>query len=1053
MRRNFTRTCPPLRVPSGLVYGLKFACAFLMLVGFLPRPAVSQEEESSLPAVVIEEALYKATVHHDELIQGELTLILSHRVPGAAIVDWTDVEIPVHDLTWVGKTPSEASPVVWGTAPDGRVLVVIPSEARRLTGRWSLRGTPFGEKTHFPMRLPEALRTSLQILTESSERVSVGNGWVRLKASESLSGMSEWEIELGRNRETLLSVGPPTPIQPSATWRYSDDSLYIAQRDGFLIQCDFLVEPLDRGETASPLVLRLPGSFEPQSLTLAGIPVSWETVPGSRRDIKIPLQAGDLMSRTKLRLRGFQQTSWGRRRTLPRILMQNGRLIERFLSLRVEPPLQVHALQSDKMIQTELAADESGGEFWRFQATRPDGVLAVEINQPRAEMNARIDSLLDLRTTGYWSATVVTIEVEKGTAFESRLVLPKGWEPVSLQEVGTDSRVAAWAFQEGTLSIHWQNPATRSTPRQALLLSYIPSISMDRGVEFQVPFAREVKSQQSQLSLVLNPDQRLEIQEGQSWNPVDSVEIPAVIRRDSDIAQKLGQLSQSKLLAFSQQSRSAPLPLQFETRKESESASATSELEPVLVSNPDMPNGGDTPTDETAPAAACELTTSIGLAETQSLVHHAQYHFDAPWNPGLGEIRLPATVRLSSVSVDGLAVSVLRDGDLLRFPQDLKSARVVELTYVTDRTPGIWGTHHIVPIPILASSRHGVQWSLRLPDELQLGEISLPGRVTERIPPPNSIVSWLGPLGRPPDKSIFLPFSASHWRRLFEGGNDGFSGSSHREYLMIFPNVGDTIQFSTWDAGRTAGLSWVAMIACLMIGTGSRLFRVAWIVQLTAVWLAMLMVAASLLPPALAVICGAMVLGSLLSVLIPRRVIERPDFLDWSSTVRRRSRTIAGAVCLLIVMNPELLRSQPTESSAGDFQPTSLIRSATYDLVWGNPGAPPSVRATIDALLPKGTPSPLLKLPFNNVVFPATTECLANGSRVPLIPSVNADALLVDLSSILSEADTEDAGSVWWPITLEMEFLAKPIGQRGNEQPEFAFIDAIVPKVLDSELE
>ena len=1041
---------------AAMVSWLLLAAAYACLPGF-SRDALSQEMDELLPMVAIEKAEYRARFEENDFVDGRFTMTLSRMADHPGVLDWSQVRIPVSNLTWTtekdGGSVGEARPAVWGTAPDGRTLVVVPAEASVLTGEWSLRGERFGDRTHFPLHLPEALQTVLHVESTSTDLVESSPGLARLEPPESNGTGRRWSVDLGRNHEATLTIRPQQAAVAALDRRYRDDTLCVAQRDGYLLQTDILLEAVGREELGPALALRLPARFEVQSLTLTGVPVAWDPIPDSRNDIRISVDAGDLSSRATLRIRGFQQVSWGRRRTVPRITLLNGRLVERSLSLRVEPPLQVHSLQTEGMMQTGLSSDESGGELWRFQATRPDGRLVANIDQPRPEITAGVDCLLDLRRSASWIACMISLDVEKGAAFESRLTLPRGWEPVSLTGIGTESRIAAWTMEGNEATVHWQNPAIRANGRQALMAAYIPPLDLNRPIDLQLPFVKEVGLQESRIRLLLPAGRRLEVLGGRTWNPESGSEIPGAVLRDPEITAKLGTFDPSALSTFVLDSRSGPAPLKIQLQDGSVFPAADP-MAPVEGIAPELAAtaAADSSGQSENTAVVCELTTSIGLAAARSSVHHAGFHFDSPWNLAATDVSLPQGVRLSSVSAEGMSVPVIRNGNVLRFPQDLTAVRHLEFTYVTDRAPGIWGTDQAVPIPQLGLPMVDVQWSLELPEELQLSEISIPNRMSERIPLPHPILSWFGPLGRGPGKSVFLPFSLQHWKQLFQGGETGFSGASHREYLLLFPSVGDSIRFSTWDAGRISGVSWVAMIACLLIGTGARMFRISWIVQITAVWLALLMVVASLLPPAVGVVCGAMVLGSVLAVLIPRRVIELRDFLDWPLAGRKKAKAFAGVAGLLLALVPTLLLSQPVATDGTPRLPASLIRSARYELSFSDSDGPPLAKATIQTLFPRPVTSSLLKLPFDNVVFPATTECLANGVRVPLIPSVNGDALLVDLGKLLESGEPEEATDEWQSVTLELEFLAKLLTPRQIDGPAESGIDAVVPRVLDSRM-
>jgi hypothetical protein len=255
---------------------------------------------------------------------------------------------------------------------------------------------------------------------------------------------------------------------------------------------------------------------------------------------------------------------------------------------------------------------------------------------------------------------------------------------------------------------------------------------------------------------------------------------------------------------------------------------------------------------------------------------------------------------------------------------------------------------------------------------------------------------------------------------------------------FLAPTAGASVQLTSWDALRVRSLASVALLGCLLVGSAVRLYRISWLKQLTIVWLTTLALLIWGAPAPWAVICGGMLSGSLLSVLVPRRWMEKRDFL---ARAPARLQAAAAALAVLNIGAGSGVRAEPLSPSPPGL-PDVLISAARYEL--GEAGAVPHLKATFTVLLQPAHAEQFLRLPFQDVVFDAQAECLLDGVRQPLLPAIGGDAVLVRLPS----TDFTATATQWQRHALQIDFLIRPQTADAAQ----ATWRAGIPAVLDSTL-
>jgi hypothetical protein len=232
-------------------------------------------------------------------------------------------------------------------------------------------------------------------------------------------------------------------------------------------------------------------------------------------------------------------------------------------------------------------------------------------------------------------------------------------------------------------------------------------------------------------------------------------------------------------------------------------------------------------------------------------------------------------------------------------------------------------------------------------------------------------------------------------------------------------------------------------------------------------------------------IVGGMFTGSLVSALLPRRVIQKRDFLSFRKPHRPSWQTATTG--LLIVGLVSFWGAASSRSDEADRQPRDLpnvlVRSTEY--LWNGPdeepplpsglvplpqpppadlgtrSRPPSIRARYDVLIQQGVREKLVRLPFQNVVFQSGAECLVDGVPHPLIPSLGGESVVIRIESTPETEGTETGtGIAWNRHRIEMDLTLRRFGREDESTGARTRIsrgadwkmDSRIPAVLDSRL-
>jgi len=515
--------------------------------------------------------------------------------------------------------------------------------------------------------------------------------------------------------------------------------------------------------------------------------------------------------------------------------------------------------------------------------------------------------------------------------------------------------------------------------------------------------------------------------------------------------------------------------------------------------------------DSAVPTATLQLLTMVGPSLERGCVHHAELQFDRPMVASQLNLMLPLECRLSAVEIDGRSVTVFRNGREIPLPSEILTAEKISLTYMTPPGTGWLYQKNEVPLPRIAFPIAGVSWALDVPRDQRLAEIDVPGVLSVTAADRSLSRRYFGPLTRMAHQRIFNPFSRRDWDALRENQRIVNTTLPNRRTIQFLaPTAGKRLEFVIWDSAHVRHFAWVALLGCLMIGSAARLFRIEWIRHVSVLWLIVLFAAAAITPSAWTLILGGMFCGSLLSLLIPRRWMQNRDLLRPGRPRQNMGRQIVTATAILLAISlggiPGPLAAAPNDSPSATTQkesptsevkpkipasrsaeeksptmpdaksgkkppeigsPTSaskrsavavpenaayplyLIESARYELIRLQPI--PQINATFIIQTRPHFEEIFVRIPLQDVILPSTAECLVNGVRKTLIPSLAGDAIMIGLAA-------EETGKIvspesgWDRHEIQLEFSIRPSGGINDVDPMMIPFRAVVPVVLNSTL-
>jgi len=991
-----------------------------LLVMALPVKGIAQDEprspevetvtlsDSSIEVsgqhAAIMRATYSARLQGAELVSGHLQAEVNHRGVGFAALDWTDVNIPVEKLRWKHEAGESDSPsdtrsqsntigmndsVLFGTAPSQKRLVLIPREGT-LIGDWSAHGRQVGDVILFELHFPKAMESVLELTLPVTHRLSSRSGIVGSSEVErDANGETEtrlWTLQLSKKSAAMIDIRPVSEQSSPIDSTYEMDTIHVLRRDGVFLQADIQLDCAN--ESFDKIDFQIPKQLQIESITNTGVQLNFERNSETPGIVTLPLSPRT-GNRVSIRLQAFQSLSWGRRRLLPRIRIRNATEVKQVASVRVEAPLEIANIQADGYLQTDLVGQE-GTEIWKFSSINRQSKIYVDAHRPDSSRAHELEMVVDLRNRQPAMWIIHSASTEVGSLFQSHMNIPAGTDVVDVLPVNKSKAIAGWSVENQQLTINYQEAITPHQTQTALISLLGSSITKSGGQSVLLPETSIDFPRMITVFAILPSGDSLDSLDDETWNLAEHEPSETLARFfASQTGTSLSELPLTGLVRERNTNKSPRLQLSSSSDESEQESFLTRQTKPVK--NPL----------KLAPAhAACDIWTVIGAGRAEEIVNHVQFNFDRVVQADEFEIALPSTTRISSATVDGRSTSILRDGDRIAFPRAVKTMAEIELVYVTQRTHGLFTQSHTIPLPQLSMDVLNCTWQISTPDEfsvhqVRLGSISsMDGQVEQfgrRI---------LGPLARTEHQTWFDVFSAQSWRELFNQSD--VSSTPENRTRISSPTLPEFASLTTWNENYRSNCAWVMFLSCLMIGVGARLFRIKGFRRAAILWTIVLICAIVLIPDVWSVLIGGLFSGTLVSLMLPRRLVRRRDFFTKNNPVIHASqlKTVPAAILVFAfaISSQSTISAQQHPFLNGSSLPATLIESSRYELK--KEGSTTHIHATYSVTLLSGVTDNervLVQFPLQNVVFPPGATCSVDGIPQQLIPMIDGKGVVVAL--------------------------------------------------------
>ncbi len=426
----------------------------------------------SAKATEIDKADYTAELVGDDLLVGTGLLRLVRRADRQSMLLLDPCSPALSAAVW----PEQNSrPAVLGTAPDGRVCVLV--DGTQLHFRWSLRGerTASGAVS-FRLELPSGLMTRLTLDAPGGLDVVADRGIVS-KSAGAKAQTNRWMIELGGHNRVNLRVVPEdavrerrplTLLRQALTYELSTRGLSVVAQ----LKLDVHGEPLQQ------IAMDLDPSLRLVAARYGELEIPWSaTTPTPQAISHVVLQMPEPIDGTGrvLQLSAVAPMEVGTRWRLPGLRPQNMSWQEGTAELLIPNALVLEQLVTEGCRQSRTTAlpAPATGESIEIQYYHPGANIDVLLAQPRDQLKIDSGTVVEVGVNEITSHCTVQLSVARGQRRAVQIAVASPW---SIDAVANpeSSRPLDWelvdASSNGTdMRIRFDRPVTVDNPTRVAI--------------------------------------------------------------------------------------------------------------------------------------------------------------------------------------------------------------------------------------------------------------------------------------------------------------------------------------------------------------------------------------------------------------------------------------------------------------------------------------------------------------------------------------------------------------------------------------------------------
>lgn len=965
------------------------------------RPDQSSGEESF---AVIEIAEYRVKYSAGDFVDGSFRWDLLHRGSGTSEIELTDSNLAMTDL----KTSLQD--IAWGTTQQGRRIVIVNPETSLIDGQWSLHGRRYPGRTVFDCQFPPSLNSRLIIKVPTDLKVICPLGIAESRPIADEPRYREWTIELGRHKNTSISVVQGATLDKVVRPKVDVEAVYVARQDGFFIQTDFAIEGLSESKNRT-LQIETSSPFNIQAVSSNGIPLDFVKDEKNGKSLSITLPVVLARNRINIRVQGFKPVRWVRPHTLILQTIEGAIETQRSAILRVESPLEVHSIEQEGFFQSGLT-ESTRGEILKFDAFQANPKLVVDLGLPKTSLKVDIHSLHYLDTPLPWVLSKVNCSVKSGRLFRASYSLPQEWTIVSVKSSNTESEISAWNVEKNQLEIFFKRPIAAEFGKAFEVLARTKLPIIGQASAFPVLRANDTTNGSTRSDWILPPNWDLDLSTNSRWTQLTS---------QIDLQDFADQLTASEKTKRQNQRSFFNSNSQFDTASSVRYISKVDdEINKLEVDDADLSTSVIEPDPERQTSVSfgqLHLLTqadSLGDVGTPRLVHHATIQFPGPISPAQLGLKLSQRCQLASVSVNDQAATVIRKGELILFPETVTAINRLNFVYVTDSQRQFLSENCTIPLPTADIPFSHLNWTLEVPDSRKLSQVDIPGIKFEAA----KDRFFFGPLTSEKFAAGFFNRSRSKPSQGdWKNGHSNSHGNFQRyQFYTIQPAT--EVSFCAWNITQAINLSWSAFFACMIFGIGGRLSNTKMIRKISPYWLLCLFGLQAWAANEYSMITGAMLAGTLISTLLPFEFLRLP--LKNPFSLPKRQLSTASLLCCLLVglAIPSATTLSEEADRASGVPVRYLLRSVRYQ---SDSADSRLFRAKIEVLTHRSDQETLVELPYQGIVFQSGAECLVDGLPQTLIPAVSGKGVIVRIPKQL-EAEEDASSANWQTHSIQFEF-------------------------------
>ena len=972
-------------------------------------------DKSPPPGPVVVDANYRAIFDGASLTQGTLDWKIDRIGSTPGFISLGKSSLAIAQLNWQNRE------AVHGVTATGEWMLWCESDENQLSGHWSHRGDKKLDTVVFPMALPRALSSHLEIAVPDGWQAHVHGTIGTETPGEFSSDKKVWSFELGRQQKFQLTLSKPTASNTPQIL-LKESTVYGLNNTDDLIRLQTDLECTVSGGEDVELVLNVPKPLRVLNVLLGSeLPLTFVRELGGEEDrIKIPLRSLTPGERITLRILGEATRRSDRPFSLPRPRPVNALYQEGNIRLAVFRPLEVRSVEIEGLRQTQLT-EEEGQEIRAYEVLSNACTLSLQVGEPTALLQGEVLFIADVRGESPTSRVRMRLSTREGELFSPRMQIPEGWDLITV-DMAESSDIVPTAWQvtqsptgDNQLDIELRQPIRPD--RDCTLLLEFKSVALKPGAARRLPIPRLLDPQTCYVRGVVWDIAPWELDESSTG----SVEL------DGNPADE--DLIQSVKWTRSEDSRAIPTGIRI-TGYNSQ-VKTLFRAERTHSTNADQ--SGSHGDDAAGPSLLCanlELETRTSRVG-KSHPHRALFQFTRPTTPGEFRLTLPPEGELARIIADEREISFVRRSSEIILDPASKPFTELVLEYRTSASPGWIVSRDEVVFPQLSCFVTEFAWHLVLDPERILYRLPFTAAVSPRELPQ----TWerlLGPLARHAGENVFNPFSRKDWSALINGTTREGSKTPPQDAWFVASHTPERITMKTWKLDVSHGLAWCSFLGFVAGGIALRRARRSWFrrswIYLGGLWLVLAVFVAEPYAP----IAGGAFLGTILAIIVPRRFAIGSDLLDapQAPPSSKYGSTAIITGCLLVaglnrlspvshgqeeIESPELayfqiedqgqtyvifdseFRPQWTAWREEESGPSWLLKSCRYE-VQSEVSGPPRITATYQVTVFGDVVPTLLKLPLSGVSLDQV-EGLIDGQTVRLIPAADRLGFLLPVNS------------------------------------------------------